>query len=110
MAVTLTSQQLADRVAGATVDDDGNIVQDVADELLALASALVTKEAAGAPDAVANQAVTRVAGYLAQMDAGPVRSETIGPRSFEWVTNHSGILRRSGAKGLLSPWKRRRVR
>lgn len=74
----------------------------------AVAAALVEREAPGAPQAVKDEAVIRMAGYLAQADYGPVRQESIGPASVEYVTNHAPAFRNCGAKGLLSPWKIRR--
>ena len=73
------------------------------------ASARVEREAPGAPQAVKDEAVIRMAGYWAQSDYGSIRTETIGPRSIEYVVNHANAWRNSGAYGLLSPWKVRRA-
>ena len=73
-----------------------------------LAAARVEREAPGAPQAVKDEAVIRMAGYWAQSDYGSIRTETIGPRSIEYQLNHSNAWRNSGAYGLLSPWKVRR--
>lgn len=82
------------------------------DGLLAVASAMVEREAPSAPQAVKNEAVIRVAGYLRQSDFGGIKSETsVGGRAVEYFqTNGSLAFRNSGAKGLLSPWKVRRAR
>ena len=81
------------------------------DGLMAAASALVEREAPSAPQAVRNEAVVRMAGYLRQSDYGGIRREGVGEgaRDVEYVTTHAGAFRRSGAKALLSPWKRRRA-
>ena len=73
-----------------------------------LAAARVEREAPGAPQAVKDEAVIRMAGYWAQSDYGSIRTETIGPRSIEYVVNHANAWRASGAYGLLAPWKVRR--
>ena len=80
------------------------------DALMGLASALVEREAPGSPQAIKNEAVVRTAGYVRQSDFGGIRTETIGPRSVEYITNHAPAFRNCGAKGLLSPWKARRAR
>ena len=74
-----------------------------------LAAARVEREAPGAPQAVKDEAVMRMAGYWAQSDYGSIRTETIGPRSVEYQLNHSNAWRNSGAYGLLAPWKIRRA-
>ena len=74
-----------------------------------LAAARVEREAPGAPQAVKDEAVIRMAGYWAQSDYGSIRTETIGPRSVEYQLNHSNAWRNSGAYGLLAPWKVRRA-
>ena len=74
-----------------------------------LAAARVEREAPGAPQAVKDEAVIRMAGYWAQSDYGSIRTETIGPRSIEYQLNHSNAWRNSGAYGLLAPWKVRRA-
>ena len=103
MAVTITAAQLGERIAGAANDPD------VAAQLLATATALVEREAAGAPEAIQNEAVVRFAGYLAQSDFGTIRMEEIGPRRVEYITNYQSMFRNCGAKALLSPYKVRRA-
>lgn len=79
------------------------------DGLMAVASALVEREAPAAKQAAKNEAVVRMAGYLRQSDYGGIRSETIGPKSVEYAMNHAPAFRNSGAKALLAPWKVRRA-
>ena len=86
--MALTDQQLANAIRSEPDD---------AVRLRPVAEAMVTKFTSNAPDAIADEAVIRVAGYL--MDAPPSPS---GP-------GHAAVLRNSGAEGLLAPWKKRRA-
>ena len=75
------------------------------DQLGATASALVEREAPGAPGAVKDEATIRTAGYLHGSDFGGIRSESIGPRSVEYTASHAAMFRNCGAKSLLRPWR-----
>ena len=101
MAVTITAAELDAEVASGSVERAGRI--------LAVASAIVLEYAPAAPDAVQNEAVIRIGGYLAQSDYGTIRSESIGPRSVSYALNHSSLLRTSGGQALLTRWKIRRA-
>lgn len=82
--------------------------EDRAAQLLAVAGALVTRYAPGAPDAVQNEATVRVAGWIAwRSDAGIV-SQKQGEQEVTLMPGQLGPLRYSGAMALLSPWKVRR--
>ena len=72
------------------------------------AAALVERYAAGAPQAVKDEAVTRTAGYLAEQPAPALYSEAVGDVQRRHATTHVSALRHSGAMALLSPWKVRR--
>ena len=101
MAVTLTETDLAAVLA---------VNQELADRLHGVAVALVERYAPEAPEAVANEAAIRCAGWLEEAPHGPVRSERTG----EIATGFDGAraqsaLRGSGAMALLSPWKVRRA-
>ena len=100
MAVTLTAETLAAEI-GAT--------EERATRLLAVATEVVTRYAPNAPEALANEAVVRFAGYLAQSDYGTIRTESIGPMTVEYVTNHAAMFRNCGAEALLTRFKRRRA-
>ena len=100
MVVTLTAAALAAEI-GAT--------EERATRLLAVATEAVTRYAPNAPEALANEATIRFAGYLAQSDYGTIRTESIGPMSVEYVTNHAAMFRNSGAEALLTRFKRRRA-
>ena len=100
MAVTLTAETLAVEI-GAT--------EERATRLLVVATEVVTRYAPNAPEVLANEAVIRFAGYLTSADYGAVRSETLGPMSVEYVTNHAAMFRNSGAEALLTRFKRRRA-
>lgn len=75
----------------------------------AVASVLVEREAPDAPDAIRDEALIRMAGYLLGSDFGGVREEEIGPRRVEYAPNHGMAFRHSGAKALLAPWRVRRA-
>ena len=104
MAVTLTAQEAGPLWTGRPAED-----MDRVESILAAASAIVLKYAPDAPDAVANEAVIRLGGYLAQSDFGGYRSESIGPRSVSYTTNHQAMFRNSGAMALLTRYKQRRA-
>ena len=96
----------SERVGGT--NPDGTIDARI-QPILDAATAIVEAEAPGAPEAVQNEAVVRLGGYLAQSDFGGVVKEEIGAKSVEYAMNHAAAFHRSGAKGLLSRWKRRRA-
>jgi len=106
--VTLTADELAERIRGAAVDKSGALT-DWGRSLYEAAKARVEREAPAAPDAVADEALTRYAGYLAQSDFGGVRAEQIDARRVEYIANHANAWRNSGAAGVLAPWKVRRA-
>ena len=82
---------------------------ETAERLLAFARERVEATVPLAPDPVANEAVIRYAGYLAQSDYGAIRKEELGPKSVEYVTNHANAWRSSGAAGILAPWAIKRA-
>ena len=104
MAVTLTAQQLTDEVGG---EKPGSVKR--ATRVLAVAAELVTDYAPDAPDVIHNEAVIRLGGWLLQSDYGGVRSESLGPQSVDYTTNHAAAFRTSGAMMLLTRYKRRRA-
>ena len=79
-----------------------------ATRLLAVATEVVERYASNAPEALQNEAVTRLAGYLGQSDYGTIRQEAIGPKSVEYHLNHAAMFRNSGAESLLTRYKVRR--
>ena len=86
--------------------------RDDVDALGMVAAARVEREAAGAPQAIRNEAVIRYAAYLGQSiaaEAGAVRKRTTGPYDTEFIVNHANAWRHCGAAGLLAPWKVRRA-
>ena len=100
MAVTITVAELAEAIGTDST---------TATRLLAVATALVERYADGAPDAIANEAVIRCAGWLAEQPSAAIRSETEGDISTSYASTHMSALRHSGAMALLSPWKVRRA-
>ena len=73
------------------------------------AAALVERYAAGAPQAIKDEAVTRTAGYLSEQPAAAINSERIGDVAQRYASTHVSALRHSGSMALLSPWKQRRA-
>lgn len=100
MAVTLDATALAEAVG---------VDATTAARLLPVASALVGRYAPGAPDAIANEAAIRAAGWLAEQPAAAIRSETEGDIATSYAPTHTSAIRHSGAMALLSPWKVRRA-
>ena len=82
---------------------------DHAPRVLAVASARVLRYAPDAPDEIHNEAVIRLAGYLAQSDYGGISEETVGPMTVKRPVNHAAMFRNSGAAGLLAPWRTHRA-
>ena len=106
MAVTIALAAFSERVGGTNAD--GTIDSRI-QPILDAATAIVEAEAPAAPEAVQNEAVVRLGGYLAQSDYGGIVKESIGAKEVEYTVNHAAAFHRSGAKGLLSRWKRRRA-
>ncbi len=100
MAVTITAEALEVQI-GRDLE--------TATRLLEFAKQRVEKTAPLAPDPVANEAVIRYAGYMAESDYGAIRREEIGPMSNEYITNHANAWRNSGAAGILAPWAIKRA-
>ena len=99
-AITYIKSQVAGRVA----ESDTALV-----ELSEVASAMVEREAPGAPQSIRNEAALRFIAYLSTAESGTVRSETTGPLTTDYVVMHGPAFRRCGSKALLSPWKIRRA-
>ena len=104
--MTLTAAALRDALKLAD-DADGNAA---AARLLAVASQVVAQYAGAAPDAIANEAATRVAAYLLADDAGARVLRQLKTESVEIEIRAPGsAVRLSGAGALLSPWRVRRA-
>ena len=92
----------ADKAALAAADETTNSLGE-------MASALVERQAPGAPQAIRDEAVIRFAGYVSQSDFGGIAKESVGPMDTEYVTNHAAMFRNCGAAALLSRWRVRRA-
>ena len=82
------------------------------ERVMGVASALVERYAATAPQPVKNEAVIRCGGFLMGSDYGGVTSEGAADQTITYAAHPIGgsnAFRRSGAMGLLSPWRVRRV-
>ena len=106
MAITLTVEDLTGVLR--VFDSDADTLAYFG-HLLAVCSAVVSDYAPDAPDAVQNEAVIRLGGHLAGSGFGGIQSETIGPRTVNYATNHAAAFRYSGAAGLLTRYKKRRA-
>ena len=93
-----------------TPDTDGETrLTERLNQVGSVASAMVEREAPGAPDAIKDEAVVRFSGYLFSAYWGDRQKSSLGPRATEYVVNHSAMFRSCGSKGLLAPWKVRRA-
>lgn len=117
MAVTLTWQTLYTMLEETTMDgprDRPTLPTSTAridywTALLATAAALVNRYAPAAPEAIANEAATRTAGYLHEHTVSAMSELSDGGRSVRFSTAALSALRASGAMAILSPFKRRRA-
>ena len=100
MAVTITVSALATALRVNSTE---------ATRLLAVSTALTDRYAPDVPEAIANEAAIRCAGWLKEQPHAAVRSETIGDISTAFAPSMQSALRHSGAMALLSPWKIRRA-
>ena len=98
--MAVTAEQLAAE-SSATVERS--------ERVLPVAERMVTDYAPDAPEELRDEATFRFAGYLLGSDYGAVRTETIGPRSVEYVVNHASAFRNSGAAALLTRYRVRRA-
>ena len=116
MAVTLTVQQLEDALGVAALDPmfPGATIKATIDatRLLPVAARMVLKYAPAAPDGIQNEAVIRLAGWLAGTPPESLASDSLNILGVQidgsYNTAQTGALRHSGAMSLLSPYKRRR--
>ncbi len=80
------------------------------DNLRATAAAIVTRYAPDAPEAVANEAATRAAGYLHEHTLSAMSELNGGAgSSVAFNTGALSALRHSGGMAILSPFKVRRA-
>ena len=100
MAVTMNRAKLRQALG---VDGD------TAERLLDVASALCERYAPKAPEAIANEAVIRTAGYLAEHPSAARISGKVGDVEADYSVGSLSALRHSGGMALLSPWKVRRA-
>ena len=75
----------------------------------AVATALVTRYAPDAPDAINNEAAIRCAGWLAEQPSAAITSEAEGDIRTSYAPTMQAALRHSGAMALLTHWRIRRA-
>ena len=100
MAVTITAQELE-----GLIGSDGT----GAARLLEVCTEMVNDYASEVPDAIANEAVIRTAGWLVEQPPG-IMSQSVGDGLSIDYRGGTSPLRNSGAMALLSPFKKRRAR
>ena len=79
------------------------------EHLRAVSVALVERYAPLAPEAVANEACIRVAGYLTEHTTSASTLSSDGHQEVRFNTASLSALRHSGAMAILTFWKRRRA-
>ena len=84
---------------------DSTIEDAVLDRLGETASALVERYASSAPQAVRDEAVVRVVGYLAQTPHTGLTRLSVDGIDLVFDRMNRSAMRLSGAKALLAPWR-----
>ena len=100
MAVTLTAAMLRARLQLASGAPEAEV-----DQLLAAATALVLRYAPNAPDVLADEAVVRVAAWLAVTPTPAPISVDSDLRIDANSNSYHSAMRRSGAQDILAPWR-----
>ena len=104
--------ELAAAVAllAAAIGSSGDLA--AAERVMRVASVTVEKYAPTAPQAAKDEAVIRMGGFLLGSDYGGVMTEGAADQTVTYASHPVGgssAFRRSGAMGLLSPWRVRRA-
>ena len=111
--VTMTAQRpAAVACIKASISGGAKLTDDRAAALGETASEMVERFAPDAPDAIRNEAVIRVAGWLHSREPKPVQAVTLtsGFRlDFRERFFSPNAMRNSGARELLTPWRVRRA-
>ena len=109
---TMTAQR-PDAIAciKASIASGAKLTDDRAAALGETASALVERFAPDAPQAVRNEAVIRVAGWIRSREPMPLQAFTVGGLRMDFRERFYSpdALRNSGARSLLTPWRTRRA-
>ena len=97
---------IKDTISGGSVLSD-----DRAAALGETASELVERYAPDAPQAVKNESVLRLAGWVQAREPKPLQSFSTGEMRFDFRERFytPNAMRNSGAYGLLKQWRRRRA-
>ena len=105
MAVTLRAGEIAQAVQPGEAMPDTEAIR-----LRAIACEIVDRYAAGAPEAIANEAAIRVAAYLLADDPAVRALRVMKTADLEIEPRTVGsALRLSGAMALLAPYRTRRA-
>lgn len=108
MAVAITLADFGEEIGLETDAAADSASARVAARLHAVASAIVLKYAPAAPEAVSDEAVVRLGGYLwgsSSADYGAMHKQDVHGIGVEYAVNHGLAFRNSGAASLLAPWK-----
>ena len=109
---TMTAQR-PDAIAciKASIAGGAKLTDDRAAALGETDSALVERFAPDAPQAVRNEAVIRVAGWIHSREPRPTQGITVGGIRMDFRERFYSpdALRNSGARSLLTPWRTRRA-
>ena len=109
---TMTAQRpAAIACIKASIAGGAKLTDDRAAALGETASALVERFAPDAPQAVKNEAVIRLAGWVNSREPKPVQGITISDMRFDFRERFfaPNAMTNSGARSLLMPWRVRRA-
>ena len=98
--ITYTAAELAAELGTDTA---------TAERLYAVAVNEVEAYSPQSPSANKAEALIRFAFYLRDADPGTQQSQTFGPKSIDFVTNHASAFKNCGAAMLLARYRRRRA-
>ena len=96
MALTVAQLSAALRIGDGTAEPEEPVLS-ILTRLKGVGEALVENDAPDAPDAIKDEAVIRVAGYLYDQPEAPS------------MAGYASAMKNSGAASLLSRWGKRRV-
>ena len=109
---TMTAQRpAATACIKASIAGGANLSDDRAAALGEAASALVERFAPDAPDAIKNEGVIRVAGWMFHREPKAAQGVTVGGIRLDFRERFfaPNALTNSGARSLLTPWRVRRA-
>ncbi|MYC28154.1 MAG: hypothetical protein F4X63_09220 [Nitrospira sp. SB0662_bin_26] len=114
MAITITGLEVFQELNLDDFITETDTLDTKGQRLFDVASAIVQEYTRGStvPDAIENEAVVRVTGWIhsTRKRDGGIKSQKVDDLEVEYFSNHkTGVLKHSGAETLLSPFKQRRA-